>query len=63
LAGYGKPDPADLDTLKRFAPPKISNRNAVTTESIARATNSKGLILVVDSPKQILDVLKLQKAA
>lgn len=63
LAGYGKPDPADLDTLKRFAPPRISNRNAVTSESIANATNSKGLILVVDSPKEILKVLRLPKAA
>jgi phosphoglycolate phosphatase-like HAD superfamily hydrolase len=63
LAGYGKPDPADLETLKRFAIPRISNRNSVTTESIAATTKLKGLIVPVNRPKDILKVLGLPKAA
>lgn len=63
LAGYGKPDPSDLETLKRFAPPRISNRNAVTTETIAQTTKSKGHIVIVDKPKDILKVLSLPKTA
>jgi len=56
LAAYGKPDPADLEKLKRFAPPRIASKNAVTSESKIKE-NSQGHIVVVNDPKDISKVL------